>query len=529
MKKTAHFFFIFFIPFAGFSQSGKSLLNDSILHEIRIQINVPNWFAILEDNFRSNLSKPESVPEVYLPCTAIIDGKIIDSIGMREKGNYSNSINKDEKKKPFKLAFDAFRDQKFNGLKKINLNNGTDDPGFSREALAYKLMRGESIPTPRTSFARFYINDEYWGVYELVENVDKTFLKDHYGAANNDGNLYKTDRGAAVTLQWLGSDTAKYIETGLLYKSNDSIHDWTRMLTFIDIINNAKPDEMKEKLGAVFDVESYLSVLAVEKLIFSWDSYWGGGNNFYLYEHPDGKIRWIPWDFNESFQKNKWLVGALLPEPDYLIPTDRFDKRPLLKAIFSVPEWRSLYLDKVCDIISNRYSADSLAPVLIRWHEQIADAWLEDPNKLDPYPDFDVSLTQETVHNIDFPRTGFAFHIKLPGMLPFIAEQSNWAVQQLEENNYSCSFTPQKNTSYSLGLFPNPTTTEVTLTWEEDRLDVSQVIILDVTGTPVSHSKWCHYPGRELKLELPQLAPGFYIIKKLDADGKYGIGKLVKL
>jgi len=175
MKHFVPFVFFLFTGVCGYAQSGKSLLNDSILHEIRIQITVPDWFAVMEDNFRSNLSKPESVPEVYLPCTAIIDGKLIDSIGVREKGNYSNSINKDEKKKPFKLAFDAFReDQKFNGLKKINLNNGTDDPGFSREALVYKLMRDEGIPSCRTSFARFYINDEYWGLYELVENVDKT-------------------------------------------------------------------------------------------------------------------------------------------------------------------------------------------------------------------------------------------------------------------------------------------------------------------------------------------------------------------
>ena len=183
MKKLSYFILTCFISTNLFAQSGKSLLNDSVLHEIRVEINIPDWFETLESDFKGNLNKPESYPEIYRMCNVTIDGEKLDSVGFREKGNYSNSINNASKKKPFKLSFDEFKDQKYNGLKKINLNNGTDDPSFVREALVFKLMRDEGLPACRTSYAKLYINDEYWGLYILIENVDKTFLKDQYGKA----------------------------------------------------------------------------------------------------------------------------------------------------------------------------------------------------------------------------------------------------------------------------------------------------------------------------------------------------------
>ena len=143
MKHFLSFFFALISTTVVFSQSGKAIYNDSILHEIRVQIDLPDWFEKLEENYKNNLEDPENYPEVYLLCHAVIDGKVIDSIGIREKGNYSNGINSIEKKKPFKLAFDEFKEQKFNGIKKINLNNGTDDPSFLRESLVFKLMRDE--------------------------------------------------------------------------------------------------------------------------------------------------------------------------------------------------------------------------------------------------------------------------------------------------------------------------------------------------------------------------------------------------
>lgn len=520
------FIFLFILSLVSQARSGTSLLNDSILHEIRITIAVEDWFEKMETDFQNNLKDPEKFPEIYYVCNAEIDGKFIDSIGMRQKGNYSNIINRSKKKKPFKLAFDEFRDQKFNGLKKINLNNGTDDPTFAKEALVYKLMRDQGVPAPRTSYAKLFINGEYWGLYLIVENVDKTFLKDHYGKNNNEGNLFKTDRGAGVSLKWYGDDKAAYQKEGLLLKTNEDIDDWNGMYHFIDVINNTK-DSLKEKVSKVFDVESYLKILAIEKLCYSWDSYWGNGNNFYLYQHPDGKMHWIPWDFNETFQEHHGTLKALLPDDYYLVPTNRFDKRPLLKAVFSVPEWKEKYLETLCSILSDDYTAQNITPVLVRWHYLIEEAYRNDDKALDPIKPFQVGLTEEFEHRIAFYRTGFAFDVTMPGLIPFIESRKQWAHEQFEQYGYSCELNIHNNDKYNLQLFPNPASDRVAIQWKDDHLNASRILLFNSAGAQVYQGEWMFFTGKQLSFNAGKFQPGIYLLLKQDSDGYYGVAKLV--
>jgi hypothetical protein len=60
-----------------------------------------------------------------------------------------------------------------------------------------------NIPTPRTSFVDLWINDTHLGLYTMVEQIDKTFLSDHF--ADNSGNLYKPEMPAAY-LNWTEAD-----------------------------------------------------------------------------------------------------------------------------------------------------------------------------------------------------------------------------------------------------------------------------------------------------------------------------------
>lgn len=55
------------------------------------------------------------------------------------------------------------------------------------------------IPTPRASHVDLWVNDTHLGVYTQVEQIDKTFLRQHF--PKNDGNLYKPEMPAAC-LNW---------------------------------------------------------------------------------------------------------------------------------------------------------------------------------------------------------------------------------------------------------------------------------------------------------------------------------------
>jgi len=209
MKKIILFIFIFFGA-DYFAQPGAVVFNDSIIHEIKIQTPLEDWFTVLEAEFHANITDPDNYPEIYHLCDVTFDGVTTYSCGFREKGNASNTLANFGRKNPFKIAFDfTNNNQTFDGLKKLNLNIFINDPSLMHDATCNKLMRDAGLFSSRTSYTKVWVNDEYIGLYLIIENVDKTFLKSKYGGAFNDGNLYKTDRGASVPLDWQGTDKQK--------------------------------------------------------------------------------------------------------------------------------------------------------------------------------------------------------------------------------------------------------------------------------------------------------------------------------
>ncbi len=508
------------------AQKGSLVFNDSVVHLIEVEIDLPNWFDTLELDYELNDKFPDSFPEVYRMCDVVFDGFSIPNCGFREKGNTSNKANADKKKKPFKIAFDEFDDQEFDDLKKLNLNNGFDDPSLLHEAAALKLMRESGIIAPRTAWAKLYVNGEYIGLYSLVENVDKAFLKLHFGGgANNDGNLYKTNRKSNVFFDWLGNDPQAYQEKGLKLNTNEEENDWSRLIDFIYFLNHYEGGDFHQKLDSMFDVQNYLKILAVEKCVRSWDSYWGQGNNFYLYEHPDGQIRWIPWDLNETFQDIKLLSNTRLLD-SYLVPTDKFDLRPLLQRVFENEDWHKAYLDFVCNLQAGWFSVDSLGPYLLHQHELVANAYYEEPNRWNSYESFETSLTEDHINEISPGKTPYALRLTYPGIFPFIAEQREWISYQLKGWEYDCQI--EKPKTYTLAMYPNPADQQLTVaSLPDSSFDYAEIVLLNSLGQLVFSNGFTEAGKTGTEIEVANLPAGFYVVVKRHSNGDTGTGKLV--
>ena len=267
---------------------GEQLFNNSSVHEIRVSINDTDYWNILLDNYNNNY------PDVpYVMANVEIDGTSVDSIGIRLKGFASFWVFTD--KKSMKLDFNKFvLGKKFDGLKKINLNNAEGDPSLQRDFICYDIHRNAGVDAPRTSYAKVYLNEEYWGLYVLVEQIDKTFLNNNFDNAN--GRLFKNM--ANSDLNWLGSDSTAYQKIFEL-KTDQGENNWDDFVNLMDIINNSSDQEFKDKISKVFDVKRFLKVLAIDIATNNWDSYLEHGRNFYLYQNTvTNKFNWIPWDYN---------------------------------------------------------------------------------------------------------------------------------------------------------------------------------------------------------------------------------------
>ncbi len=278
------------MPPANAQNTGNQLFDNSYLHDIHIYFAEADFWELLSDNYNNN---PTDVP--YMSATQIvIDGTALPEVGVRQKG-FSSHFASNYHKKSLKVDFDRYvADQVYDGLKKINLHNGVGDPSFLRDALCYDVLRQSGAPAPRTSHARLYLNDQYWGIYLIVEQVDKTFLNEHF--SNNDGNLFKNTGWSS--LHWLGSNPNSY-QTEFELKTNELENDWSGFVNLIDVINNSSNNDFPEAIQQVFDVSTYLKILAIDILTNNWDSYIEHGRNWYLYQNPDSdSFHWIPWDYN---------------------------------------------------------------------------------------------------------------------------------------------------------------------------------------------------------------------------------------
>jgi hypothetical protein len=507
------------------SQTGDMVFNDSVLHTLVIETDLNNWFETLEQDFDQNFANPDLYPEIYRECNITFDGVQLKHCGFREKGNASNSLVNFGKKKPYKLSFDEFKKQDLDGLKKINLNNFTNDPSLIHDAIALKLFRDAGLMASRTSYTKLWVNGEYIGLYVIIENVDKTFLKFQFNSNENDGNLYKTDRGAKVPLNWLGPDYQGYKDQGLKLTTNETENDWSGIISFIDMINNDHAEDFKQRFENRFDIHSYLKILAIEKCIRSWDSYWGGGNNYYLYEHPDGKIRWIPWDMNESFQDIKIIGGATSLLDGYLVPTNKFDERPLLKRIFEIDEYKQEYLNYACELIHTNFTTDHLGKYILDQHNLIDEAYNIDTYKYNSYDSFKNSLTEYNKDEVSLTHSGYVLRINYPGIYPFIRSQREWAVEQMKGWDNKCSI--ENNSIYDLFVFPNPTDDQINISLDASEFDYAQYRLYNSTGQLYRSTPYEIMAGEYSTLQLQGVPSGIYLLIKNSADGKVGRAKVI--
>jgi len=272
--------------------TGETLFDNSYLHEVKIYFEEDDFWEILTDNYQAGYYSGDIE---YLPTVQIIiDGNVMDTVGVRQKG-FSSHFSSNEFKKSIKIDFNEFvSGQKYEGLRKLNLSNGVGDPSFQRDMLCYDMMRTAGIAAPRTAHTTVYLNDQYWGVYALIEQVDKSFLSDNFD--DNDGDLFKNMGWSA--LEYFGNNPNDYKEVFDL-KTNETEDNWTDFIELCDVINNSSNLQFPLQIQKVFNVDEYLRILAIDIMTNNWDSYIEHGRNWYLYHEPvSGLFHWVPWDYN---------------------------------------------------------------------------------------------------------------------------------------------------------------------------------------------------------------------------------------
>ncbi|MBN2036701.1 MAG: CotH kinase family protein [Chitinispirillaceae bacterium] len=404
---------------AAMSDSSDLIFNDQRVNDYRITFYQSAWDTMLRFNYNRG---EEYMPARFAWYGPNGDSIVLDSIGVRYKGNSSYVFAGASHKKPFKCYFNKYRkSQLFFGLEKLNFSNGVQDPSCMREKIAYDVIR-KYLPAPRAAFAKLTVEDSLVkSFYTQIEQVDELFLDRHFG--NSKYNLYKAaDQGA--TLAYKGVNQSNY-EGDYELKTNESENDWSGLLDLVDQLNSTPDSSFVRIVGQCLDFDNCIRYLAFNMVNANFDSYTGSGRNYYLYDNRKaGTFKLVPWDLNLSFGVYKYSWSNVITV-DAFAPTN-LDQRPLAKRILANDSLKRVYAGYMKDMINGPLCADSVKALAHRYKALIDSCVNDDAKKFYTYEQFVANVDTEVVIMEGITRT------ILPGLASFTAQRNSILSAQIE-------------------------------------------------------------------------------------------------
>ena len=373
------------------------VLPDEEIRTISINIGTENWEKIQRDmemriarKFGSQTAIPGVTPLQATNLDAVPGDPIFvmadvkqgentwKKVGFRLKGNASlnSSWRSGIYKLPFKLQFDEFenehkevKNQRFYGFKELSFSPSFGDNTFMKEKLLTSLFRKNDVLACKVANYKVYIDfgqgSKYCGVYQVIEAVAEHLVQNQTGKTV--GNVYKPE------------SSFQNLNLTLFEKQNNKQQaDYTDVKQLISVLNssNRLTDKLqwKKDLEAIFDVQRFLRYLAVNNTVGNWDGYGQITHNYFL-ANIDGKLNYIPYDFNLSFQmkggNNRTALTFDMKEVG--------NQWPLIRYLMDDPEYFTYYRTAVKDFIINNFNPQLLSEYLQK-HKAILQPNFEGSN-----------------------------------------------------------------------------------------------------------------------------------------------------
>ncbi len=381
------------------TESQKYIYNISEVPEIKLDINVDEWNKLLS-YYDQNPQNEEYVAGNFTWKNSAHTESLMN-VGLRLRGNTSrrrpegnfgeshNSANPKWHHASFTVSFKKFvKTQLFHNSEKVILKWFKDDALYAREVYSYDLFEKFGVWTaPQSSYCRLTINvagdpkPAYFGVYQLIEPVDDTYLANRNTFfKSNKGNLWKANWGASLKD---ASTSNMGIENVTLTSNYTPIYDYkgnksnldaakSQLSDFISQINNLSGESFKNYISNKMDVPLFLKTYAVNVAVGMWDDYWNNSNNYYFYFDSDGKFYFIPYDYDNTLGTSLLMTDSGKQDP---YNWGKNEANPLVAKIIAFPEYKALYAQYLKDLANKNY--DLFYPNysqqrILNWHSKIS-------------------------------------------------------------------------------------------------------------------------------------------------------------
>lgn len=342
---------------------------------------------------------------------------------LRTSGNLTNGTPKSS----YKVSLEDKEDKLF-GMKALNLKSMWNDVSQMREALAWGMFAKAGVVAPKHTYAKLCVDGQkggqpftkYMGLYSLIEQVDKAFVKDHFGKKNDSGNLYKqywspSDLGPA-TLAYRsagGDDTGRQYKKSAdndartyQLKTNDGRDDPAALKTYDDlatlvrVLNGVTTQgdpagkfdtaDYARNVEEVFNAKQFLRWAAMSSLLGAWDNYWATPANYYLYDSgkkgggEDGAFMtkpyftFIPWDYDNSFGTDftggNWAEANIVDWSGYDGRASNMQNLPALRHLLKNRGFLAYYLDAIEHLNETVFDAPRVLGEIARHRPRVEKA-----------------------------------------------------------------------------------------------------------------------------------------------------------
>lgn len=221
------------------------------------------------------------------------------------------------------LNYQVFENRDYSKFNSLILRSGSQDQesAFIRDILMTSLVDSKTnLSVQAYKSVILYINGNYWGVFNLREQVDDDYIANNFNVSKEETNIVRIDNDITT------GDGKKYF-------------DLLNYLATHDMSKSSSYEYVKERLN----IESYVDFWVAESFIANNDIV-----NTRFYYHPsvdDGKINMIFYDLDFGMWNESHNYFTFMTDPNGMsrLNVSTFMMRELLKN----NEFKKIFLERL--------------------------------------------------------------------------------------------------------------------------------------------------------------------------------------